>query len=314
METETKKVKTEPKDIFIYLFGIIMLYASATSFLTLIFQYTNFLVPDKLESGQYAIFARLSIMKIALAWMIIVFPLYIYVMWHLNKTYKKEPEKMRMALRKWLIYFTLFITALIIVGDLVMLILRFLNGELTLKFIIKIISVLAVAASIFGYYLWDIKREGVKGFGKMKIFIYAVIAIVLVTIISGFFIVGSPKNERLRLFDEKRVGDLQFLQGQIVQYWIKKQVLPENLVALEDSIAGVVIPQDPETGTNYYYEIKGPEEFELCATFAKSSSPNSITQPKPIIPESYIGQNWEHNAGYVCFERKIDKELYKENK
>ncbi|KKQ92924.1 MAG: hypothetical protein UT16_C0002G0014 [Candidatus Azambacteria bacterium GW2011_GWA2_39_10] len=45
-ETENKISKTEPKDVFIHLLAIIALYASATAFLIMLFQYINVLIPD----------------------------------------------------------------------------------------------------------------------------------------------------------------------------------------------------------------------------------------------------------------------------
>lgn len=151
----------------------------------------------------------------------------------------------------------------------------------------------------------------------MRYFVYTIIGIVAATVIAGFFIVGSPKEERLRRFDQQRVEHLQFLQSEIVNYWMNKELLPKNLEALKDDIRGIAIPTDPETGSEYQYAIKGPLNFSLCATFAKPSleSGVNIGQPKPVAPYGYgIQENWQHDAGYTCFERIIDPEIYKSTK
>jgi hypothetical protein len=62
-------------------------------------------------------------------------------------------------IRKWLIYFTLFAAALIIIGDLVTLLNRFLEGELTVRFLLKVLAVFFVAGSVFYYYLWDLRKH-----------------------------------------------------------------------------------------------------------------------------------------------------------
>jgi len=49
----------------------------------------------------------------------IVFPALVFISWLLNKNYKKEPAVRDMKSRKWLIYFTLFLAGLVIVGDLI---------------------------------------------------------------------------------------------------------------------------------------------------------------------------------------------------
>lgn len=150
----------------------------------------------------------------------------------------------------------------------------------------------------------------------MKIFVYTIIGIVATSIVAGFFIVGSPKEERMRQFDEQRVGHLQFMQSEILNYWIKKEKLPVKLADLEDNIRGVRVPTDPEkTGTAYEYKILGPEKFSLCANFDLPTLGTAPMTEKPMIPRSaepYYGQqNWDHQTGHTCFERTIDKDFYK---
>lgn len=147
----------------------------------------------------------------------------------------------------------------------------------------------------------------------MKYFVYTVIGIVVAAIIAGFFIVGSPKEERLRRFDERRVQDLQFLQSEIINYWLTKSRLPENVFALRDDIRGVAIPRDPQTGDEYRYEVKGSLTFSLCASFARPSvAPPGVPKPVRPIEPSYFGEeNWQHGAGFICFERTIDPERYR---
>lgn len=154
----------------------------------------------------------------------------------------------------------------------------------------------------------------------MKIFIYIVISIVAISVIAGFFIVGSPQEERLRRFDEKRVSDLQFFQSEIINFWMNKGKLPEKLSDLRDDIRGIAIPTDPETGAEYGYNIKSPESFSLCAVFSRPSLEydngysRSITAKPLSVPvysgDYYGGENWVHGGGNICFERTIDKEIY----
>lgn len=62
-------------------------------------------------------------------------------------------------IRKWLTYITLYIATGIIVGDLITLVTYVLNGDLTLRFVLKVLVVLVIAGSVFGYYLWDLRTE-----------------------------------------------------------------------------------------------------------------------------------------------------------
>ena len=152
------KLKSSPKDVFLNLLVIFTLYSSATSFLVLLFQYINILVPDPLLS-RWDIFSYYSQARWAIAVLIVAFPIYVFVSYYLEKQYRKEAEKRALRVRKWLLYFTLFAAALIMIGDLIWLIYNFLEGELTLRFILKVFSFLFVAGTIFFYYLWDIRTH-----------------------------------------------------------------------------------------------------------------------------------------------------------
>lgn len=156
-------IKASPRDVFLHLLAIIALYVSAGSFIALLFQYINILIPDALDqSGHYGLMASYQTIRWSIASLLIVFPSYIFVSWYVNKEYAATPEKRMFRIRKWLVYFTLFIAALIIIGDLVTLIFNLLGGELTARFLLKIFTVLFVAGSVFGYYFWDLKRHTIE--------------------------------------------------------------------------------------------------------------------------------------------------------
>ncbi len=155
--TTTPKTKTSPKDFFIHLLSILALYFSAASFLVLIFQYINILVPDVLNNNAYDQEGYVRDLRYALASLIIIFPVYLFSNYFLNKSFVASPEKRFLRIRRWLVYFTLFATACIVIGDLVYLLYTFLNGEVTLRFILKVLGVFFVSSSIFTYYFWDMK-------------------------------------------------------------------------------------------------------------------------------------------------------------
>lgn len=297
-----------PRDVFLHLLAMVTLYWSAVSFITLCWQYINYFFPDVLNYS----YGYTSAMRFALASLFIVFPVFILVSWFLNKIYSKETAVRESKVRKWLIYLTLFIAALVIIGDLIFVVNTFLGGEITTRFILKAFSVLVVAAVTFGYYLDDVKRNTPSP--SAKYFAFATSAVVLILIMGAFFIVGSPMKARLQQFDQQRVYDLQNVQSQVVNYWQRKGQLPTNLNDLTDSISGYQAPKDPQTGNSYEYSIKNSATltFELCATFNLPSQNQTGAKPAPY-PDYYNGpysQNWDHASGRVCFERTIDQQLY----
>ncbi|MBM3206247.1 MAG: APC family permease [Candidatus Staskawiczbacteria bacterium] len=297
-----------PRDVFLHLLVIVTLYWSAISFVTLCWQYVNYFFADALDYGYtYAGFS--GPIRFAVSSLIIVFPIFLLVSWFLNKIYSKESQVRESKVRKWLIYLTLFVASLVIIGDLISVINTFLGGEITVRFILKALSILVVALVIFWYYLDDVRREAPSK--TAKYFAIVVGLVVAFAVIGSFFIVGSPQTARLLQFDQQKINDLQSIQYQIVNYWQRKGQLPSALSELEDPISGYSIPLDSQKNQPYEYSIKDGSTltFELCADFNLESSENQI-RPKYSYLADGISQNWEHQAGVTCFERVIDKQLY----
>lgn len=305
------EIKTSPKDFFLHLLAIATLYLSAVSFGTLTFQFINKFFPDPLAELYAASFT--GPIRWAIASLVIVFPTYVWVSWFLARDAARHPEKRELKIRKWLFYFTLFAAAVVIIGDLVLLIYNFLGGALSGRFILKILTVFFIAASVFGYYLWNLRVERMASRDpRMKWFVFGVVAVVSIATLYGFFVVGSPFAERMRRFDERRVQDLQSIQWQVVSYWQRKERPPESLDNLRDEISGYAVPRDPENNAVYEYRALAPLKFELCATFKTESGSKDITsaEPAPYGGPGGVMENWRHGAGRVCFERTIDPELY----
>ncbi|MDP3697793.1 MAG: DUF5671 domain-containing protein [Candidatus Taylorbacteria bacterium] len=312
----TKSIKTTPRDFFMHLLVFAALYAGVVSFLALIFAYINVLFPDNL-----GFFGNTSTEIIGpSSVLIVIFPVFILLSWLLGRDLSINPEKREMKFRKWLIYFTLFVAAVTIIVDLISLVSSFYNGELTNRFLFKVLSILVVAVGVFGFYFWDLKRSG-KSTNKPKIVAWISSVVVLVAIVGGFFIVGTPAEQRAKRFDERRVSDLQTIQNQLVSYWIQKGELPEEVDELtKDKLSGFSLPIDPETGESYEYTKLTTFSFELCAVFKTESSndnganygfhkSNLLTTPMRLIPDQF--NTWFHGPGRTCFERTIDPELYK---
>ncbi|MBI2097059.1 MAG: hypothetical protein HYT40_02845 [Candidatus Sungbacteria bacterium] len=305
METEVSQ-KISPKNVFLNLVGIIALYISAGSLIALLFQYINYFFPDLLayQSLSY------GTLRWAIAALLIIFPVYIIASWLLQREYAANPEERERRLRKWIIYFTLFLAAVMVIIDLVALVYFFLEGSITTAFLLKVLAVFLVGGTVFWHYFSEIRRSASALPGYTKTFAWVAVLIIGAIIIGGFFIAGSPFAERLRKFDERRVSDLQTIQGGIVGYWQKKDVLPATLNDLKDDISGFVAPLDPESGTPYEYRSTGNLSFELCATF--NAPINANTRMAKPVPAEFggMGENWDHEAGRQCFLRTIDPQIY----
>lgn len=310
-KTSDQISKTGPRDVFMQLLAIIALYVGVISFGSLLFGIVNIFFPDQL-SFESARFAKNS-MRWQLSILVVLFPVYVWLTSFLQKEITLNPAKRELKTRKWLLYFTLFIASIVIAGDLISLVYRFLNGELTIRFLLKVLIVLFLALSVFMYYGWNLKKEiTASKHPKMKLFVKGVLVFAGAVIIFGFFIAGSPKAERMTRFDEKRTENLQSIQSSIISYWQDKNALPQNLEDLRDDIRGYIPPKDPETEGAYQYRVTGDLSFELCADFNLSSKDSKYSSGEfyPYKVPYGLESNWEHGVGKTCFERTIDPDRF----
>ncbi len=295
-----------PKNFFLQLGIIATLYISTISFLSFIFDLINAAFPQNNPYSYYPEDLYSGGMRLAISSLIVIFPLFIW----LSRIYRKNSISMsgENKVRKWLLFLTLFLTGAAVATDLIVLINTFLNGEdITASFILKVLAVFVVCSAIFVFYLKDISGYWNANQKKATIFGYVVSAIVALSIIGGFFYIGSPTTVRNQSQDATRQSDLSTIQWQIVDFYQQKGRLPGTLDEVKDPISGNTIPVDPNTGAAYEYQKTGALTFSLCATFATDSSSKFSS---PIVPQGSLNENWNHSAGHTCFARTIDPERY----
>jgi hypothetical protein len=299
------QTKTSAKDFFLQLGIMVSLYVGAVALLNLLFRIINVAYPQ-IEKQYFG-----PSISFPVATLIVVFPLFLFLANIINKGYVSDPSKKEYAVRKWLIYITLFIAGAVIAGDLVTLIFFFLDGrELTVGFLLKVLAIILVAGSIFGYYIDDLREKLTKERRNIWRIVSAII--VLGSIVAGFAIIGSPRVQRLARYDEIKINDLQNIQNQIIYYWQTKEALPQDLENMRDSLSYYSLPLDSQTNRSYEYEKTGDLSFSICAEFNLKSS--DISERIRIgSAYNYIGfenENWVHKAGRFCFERTIDPDRY----
>jgi hypothetical protein len=90
---------------------------------------------------------------------LVTFPIFLFTASRIAKSIKHDPVQRTSAVRKWLTYLTLALAACTVAGDLVYLINSLLSGELTLRFVLKTLTVAAIAGAVFGYYLWSMQAD-----------------------------------------------------------------------------------------------------------------------------------------------------------
>jgi len=311
----SEHTKVTPKDFFLWVGAMAALYFSVGSFIILSFEYIERLVGTTAVIG-YDPYS--DSIRFAIASLIVLFPVYVIITRMLQGDIRNNPEKKNIWVRKWLIFLTIFGSAIALVIDLIVLINTFLAGEeLTTAFLLKIAVAFIVFGGVFYYYLQDVRGVWEQNEQKSKFIGMTVSAIVIISIISGFFIMGSPQTQRLLRYDDQRINDLKNIQAQVTEYYRTKEELPEFLESLEDPLVmGYYIESDPETGEDYEYSVIDSLTFELCATF---SLPLTVVDETKADKSDWrvrdlqqTARDWTHEGGLTCFERTIDPERYPE--
>ena len=146
------------RDAFLYLLMFAVLYVSAFQLANLLFSLINLAFPNELN--QFEGVRAASSIRWATASLIIAFPLFLWVARKLGRELRQDPNRRQSAVRRWLTYLTLLVAAGFIVGDLITLVYNLLSGELTVRFILKVLVVAAITGTIFGYYLGLARRDG----------------------------------------------------------------------------------------------------------------------------------------------------------
>ncbi|MES2315734.1 MAG: DUF5671 domain-containing protein [Patescibacteria group bacterium] len=294
--------KTSAKDIFINLGAIVALYTTVVSLVNLLFTIINNAYPQ-INNG-YSFLGSTSI-SWPVATIIIFFPIYILLMWLLEKDYKVNPDKQNSGIHKWLTYITLFLAGITLAIDLITILYYFIDGqEVTTAFLLKVLALFIIVGLIFYYYLADARNKLTAKSRNMFRIIALVIAIA--AIVWGFAVLGSPRSQRLMKYDEQKVNDLTNIKGSLESYYATHGSLPASLQ--EATASDYYVPAvDPQSNLPYEYTKTGAQTYDVCAEFNTATPPAT----KPNIYMRPIGyESWTHPAGHYCFSETINPNLY----
>lgn len=145
-----------PREAFLYLVLFTTLYLSAYHLGNLLFELINRAWPDLAMPNNNGIARSI---RWSVASIVIAFPVFLYLSAKIGRELVQQPVKRQSAVRRWLTYLTLFVAAVALICDFITLVDSVLGGEVTIRFILKVIVAAVIASAVFGYYLWDLRRD-----------------------------------------------------------------------------------------------------------------------------------------------------------
>ncbi len=141
------------REAFLYLVMFSTLYFAAWNLGSLLFIFIDRAYPE--GNGFYAG----EMQRWSTAAVIIGFPVFLLLARYVGKQIELNPFKRLSPARRWLTYLTLFLASAALLGDITTLIFNLLGGDLTIRFVLKILVVALIAGSCFTYYLLDLRKE-----------------------------------------------------------------------------------------------------------------------------------------------------------
>ena len=189
---------------FWYLSTFLALGFVAVGMGMLLFQIINFCLPDTTWSEWQYRSAEESA-KFAVSSLVVTAPLYYFFQRHINRRISQKDLSDDSALRKWLTYAVLFVALAWLIGDVITLVYSFLDGELTLRFVLKVAIIAMIAGSVFVYYVTDIKNATQKTRRqRQKWWGIGFITITLMTLMIGSIVtIKTPSEVRKERADQR---------------------------------------------------------------------------------------------------------------
>ncbi len=291
------------KYAFFYMLSLVALVFMSLATGMIVFQIINKYIVDVLN--QYRGRFSSDQLKFAISALIISAPIFYFTARQISKNLFSGALNKDSQIRKWLTYFILLISSVVMTGWFIAVVNSFLDGELTLKFILKALTAVGIAAIIFSFYLYDIKRKKVAGAkdNVIRAYFYGSLAVVIVVFASSLFVIESPKETRDRKMDNEVLIKLQNLDSSVRGYYVENEKLPVDFGELMTEFIYLSDKdfKDSVTGERFEYMIKEEKTFELCANFRMPDKDESDAYYKIDI----YGNEWRYDAGHQCFERKI---------
>jgi hypothetical protein len=268
------------RDAFLYLLAFSMLATWASAMGSLWFRLIEHWLPDTVVSPYTYNFRATVTWQIAA--ILVALPIYLFVMRLILRETQANPERIESGVCKWLTYIALLLAATGVVCDLVCFVDYFLRGELTLRFVLKCVTVLLICGSVFWYYLTFL-----RGRARGGVFAALALAGASTACCFGLLVTGTPAVQRHIEADSRRIQDLRLIAGALSGI----KPLPQSLAD-----AGALRPSlrltDPESGRPYEYDRKTETEYQLCATFAAVDD---------LHNRQYGSGFWSHPPGRACF-------------
>jgi hypothetical protein len=145
------------REAFMYVVMFTTLYISAWSLGSLVFEFIDRAFPD--PAMQRSVEFSLAAIRWSVSSIVVAFPVFLYVGNLVARSIRRDPTKRASKIRRNLTYVTLFVASCMLLGDVTTLVYNLLGGELTVRFVLKALTIGLIAGTAFVYYLAGLRHD-----------------------------------------------------------------------------------------------------------------------------------------------------------
>ena len=145
----------KPREAFLYAVMFAALFVSAFNLGALLFGFVDLTFPHPDDPSAER--ARDGI-RWAVSLVVVACPVFLYVAAVIRRAVLSNPSARASRLRQQLTYVTLFIASCVLIGTVAAVVYNFLDGAVTVRFLLKVLVVSAIAGGTFGYYLRELRE------------------------------------------------------------------------------------------------------------------------------------------------------------
>ncbi len=282
------------RDAFFYLLAFSTLATWSSALGSILFAFIDHRFADPV-AGAHLYDPRLHVTG-QMASVAVAFPIFLLAMRFILREALDNPQRLESGVRKWLTYIALLLTAGGVICDLIWFLNYFLQGELTVRFVLKAATILVICGAIFLYYLrslrWD-RHTDVRQATRRSLVFGATAAVgVIASFCVGMSQAGTPGMQRLIEADARRIQDLQET-ARGIHFWWQQHSRGGETAGMPVSLYGLpgAKTTDRQTGQPYQYRVKIGSTYELCADFETAPSESDASR----------SEFWQHGKGQTCF-------------
>lgn len=247
---------TAARDALFYALLFVVFGMVAGNTLTLLFAQINFWLPTAEDLARAS---RPTGLRWSMAALIVFVPVFGLLDRKDRRATAADPARQHGTMRRWLSAIAMLFAVITLLGDALYLIYSWLDGQITPRFLVKSVTVAAMALVVLAYFrdARDLPLPALPIPAAWVLIGSALLALVL-----SFWIVGGPAQGQLEQRDSSRLSDLRQLANDVAACpTIDRTNLPETLDPM-------TCARNPARLTGFAsgitYERLTPTEFQLC--------------------------------------------------